>query len=65
MSSDVVSCPKCGASMEPGFILDKAHYGMPTVKAETEGKNGPEAPSRYTLRDAPSAEAKKPENEIS
>ena len=38
MNSDVLSCPKCGASMEAGFILDKAHYGMPTVSEWLEGE---------------------------
>ena len=38
MNSNVLSCPKCGASMEAGFILDKAHYGMPTVSEWLEGE---------------------------
>lgn len=38
MNSNVFSCPKCGASMEAGFILDKAHLGVPTVSEWLEGQ---------------------------
>ena len=31
-------CTKCGGTMEPGFILDKAHHGMPTPAEWLEGR---------------------------
>ncbi|MEI2721548.1 MAG: PF20097 family protein [Gemmatimonadales bacterium] len=38
MSTRPTSCPKCNGPMEEGFVLDKAHYGMPTPPEWLEGK---------------------------
>jgi hypothetical protein len=37
MNSPIL-CPKCSTIMEVGFILDKAHLGVPTVSEWLEGK---------------------------
>ena len=25
----ILTCPRCLATMEPGFVLDRSHYGQP------------------------------------
>ena len=38
MPSRTTNCPKCTGAMEPGFILDKAHFNMPANPEWVEGK---------------------------
>ena len=38
MTDSSTRCPKCGGSMEPGFLLDKAHGNVPTEAEWMEGE---------------------------
>lgn len=37
MHDRTTNCPKCAGRMEPGYILDKADYNMPTSPEWIEG----------------------------
>lgn len=32
-----LKCLRCGNAMEPGFVMDRAHYSVPTVASWVEG----------------------------
>ena len=32
-----LKCPRCNGAMEPGFVMDRAHYSVPTVASWVEG----------------------------
>jgi predicted nucleic-acid-binding Zn-ribbon protein len=38
LSDKSISCPKCKAAMEEGFILDKGHYNAQMVSQWVEGE---------------------------
>ena len=37
MPAETTRCPKCQGEMEPGFLLDKAHYDVPQAAEWLEG----------------------------
>ena len=37
MASGSMTCPRCGGSMEQGFVADKAHYNMAEVQTWVDG----------------------------
>ena len=38
MSDNKITCPKCRAAMEEGFIMDLGHYNTRTVSQWVEGE---------------------------
>ncbi len=38
MESKTVECPKCRQAMEPGFVLDRGHYDLPSEPEWLEGE---------------------------
>jgi len=36
--AEAVECVRCGGATEEGFVLDRAHYSMPTTPQWVEGE---------------------------
>jgi hypothetical protein len=36
--AEAIKCERCGGTMEEGFVLDRAHYSMPTTQQWVEGE---------------------------